>query len=156
MNQVVVNGFVKSALGVLSSELGATVKLGGVSAQADHYTTRGVTALVGVTGRLRGMVVFGLSEQTALEMVSHLMGQALEELDEMAQSGIAELGNVMVGSSLTTLAGEGYSCGLTPPALVLGSGTAIATPKMRRLVVDLLTPFGKVEMQLALVENGTH
>ncbi len=156
MNGKVIERFVNSGREVLSTEMGAPVGVGQLSAQKDNYLTQDVTALVGVTGDLRGMVIFGLSTATALSLVSHMMGQQFAEFDSVAESGIAELGNVVVGSSVTSLAELGYRCGITPPAVILGANTVISTPNMHRLVFPLETPTGVIEMQLALRENGTH
>jgi len=156
VNGKVIERFVNSGRQVLSTELGTPVGVGQLSAQKDNYTTQDVTALVGVTGDLRGMVIFGLSTGTALSLVSHMMGQQFHQMDAVAESGIAELGNVVVGSAVTALAELGYRCGITPPAVILGCDTVISTPNMHRLVFPLETPKGVIEMQLALRENGNH
>lgn len=156
MNSKVIERFVNSARQVLGVELGGPVGVGPLSAQKDNYVTQDVTALIGVTGHLRGMVMFGLSKKTALTMVTQMMGQEFHELDAVAESGIAELGNVVVGSSVTSLAELDYRCGITTPAVVLGRDAIISTPNLHRLVFPLMTPAGVVEMQLALRENGIH
>ncbi len=157
MNGKVIERFVNSGRQVLSTELGTPVGVGQLSAEKDNYLTKDVTALVGVTGDLRGMVIFGLSIEVALGLVSAMMGgQEFTEMDAVAESGIAELGNVVVGSSVTSLAELGYKCGITPPAVILGKNTVISTPNMHRLVFPLQTPGGIIEMQLALRENGNH
>lgn len=156
MNEKVIKKFVNSAIQVLSTELGVGTGVGQPSAQTDYYVTQGVTALIGVTGRLRGMVIFGLKEETALKLVSHMMGSEFLKLDEVAQSGVAEMANVIVGSFVTSLAELGLSCGITPPAVVIGKDTVISTPNIKRLVIPLQVPVGTIEIQLALRENGVH
>lgn len=156
MDERVIKKFVGSAIQVLSTELGVGAGVGQPSTQAEYYVTHGVTALIGVTGRLRGMVIFGLKEETALKLVSHMMGADFVKLDEVAQSGIAEMANVIVGSFVTSLGEFGLSCGITPPAVVIGKDTVISTPNIRRLVIPILVPLGTIEMQLALRENGVH
>ncbi len=156
MDERVVKKFVSSATRVLSTELGVDAGVGQPSMQLDYYVTHDVTALIGITGRLRGMVIFGLQQDTALKLVSHMMGSEFDRLDEVAQSGVAEMANVVVGASVTALEEIGYDCGITPPAVILGKDTVIATPNIRRLVIPLLVPLGVIEMQLALRDNGTH
>lgn len=156
MDEKVLKKFVSSAIQVLSTELGVGAGVGQPSTQTDYYVTHGVTALIGVTGRLRGMVIFGLEEATALKLVSHMMGCKFQKLDAVAQSGVAEMANVVVGSFVTSLGELGYDCGITPPAVVLGKDTVISTPNIKRLVIPLLVPLGTIEMQLALRENGVH
>ncbi len=156
VNGKVIEKFVNSGRQVLGTELGDGVSVGQLSAEKDNYITKDVTALVGVTGDLRGMVMFGLTKETALGLISHMMGQEFTELDAVAESGIAELGNVVVGSSVTALAELGYKCGITPPAVILGAKTVMSTPNMHRLVFPLITSVGPIEMQLALRENNVH
>ena len=154
MNRSVVDAFVSSAHRVLTTELGASVSLGEAFYEDDSYVVKGVAAVVGVTGRLRGMVLLGISLPTALSLVSQIVGQPFDHLDYMAQSGIAELGNVVAGRSVTVLAEAGYHCGITPPAVIVGSDAVIAMPNIPRMVIPLITSIGVVEMQLALKENG--
>ena len=148
--------FVKAAESVLSSELAVPVTSELLSVTADPYRSKGVTAIVGLTGQIQGMVIFGLEEATALKMVSSMMGCDFSDMDDVAQSGIAELGNVVTGSSVTNLAAQGFKCGITPPAVILGYDARISTISIPRSVVTLSTQFGPVEMHLALRENGLH
>nr|WP_237690807.1 chemotaxis protein CheX [Paenibacillus caui] len=74
---------------------------------------------VGMTGEFSGNVVFGLKEQVALRIVSVMMGGfMLTELDEMGQSAISELGNMISGNASTILSNQGYSVDITPPKVI--------------------------------------
>lgn len=155
MDAGLVNRFIQSAQNVLQAETGEPVKIGQVSAQRVPYRSHDVTVLVGVAGSTRGVVLLGLSQDTAKALVSRLMGQDVEELDELAQSGVAEMGNVIAGAAVTSLCEDGHSCRVTPPILIMGSGTTISTLTIGRLVVPLSTSFGVIEMQLALTTDGS-
>ncbi len=151
MDADLVNSFVGSAQTVLQSEIGAPIQMGQLTVQKEAYTSQQITALIGVTGNLRGVMMFGLSEDTAKRLVSQMMGgQQIEKWDELAESGIAEMGNVIAGTAATTLADRGYMCTISPPAVITGAGTIISTLQIQRLVIPLITPFGLIEMQLAL------
>jgi chemotaxis protein CheX len=78
------------------------------------------------------------------------MGETLDKFDFLAQSGIAELGNVITGRASMKLAEAGYESTISPPALILGKGASISTLEFMRLVVPLLTLAGKVMIHLAL------
>ncbi|MDO8690648.1 MAG: chemotaxis protein CheX [Dehalococcoidia bacterium] len=150
MDADLVNSFVGSAQTVLQSEIGAPIQMGQLSVQKEAYTSQQITALIGVTGNLRGVMMFGLSEETAKRLVSQMMGQEIDKWDELAESGIAEMGNVIAGTAATTLASRGYVCTISPPTVITGAGTTISTLNIPRLVIPLVTPFGLVEVQLAL------
>jgi chemotaxis protein CheX len=151
-----VNKFVGSAQGVLEAEVGEPITMGKLSVQTAPYTSQQITALVGVTGTIQGVMLFGLSEKTAMYLVSRMMGQEVEALDELAQSGIAEMGNVIAGAAMTSIAADGHICTISPPTLIMGSGATISTINIARLVIPLETACGLIEMQLALKQNGVH
>jgi chemotaxis protein CheX len=145
-----VNPFLQAASEVLDSELGGEVERGTLRLQKTAFTTDEVTALVGVTGTLNGLVLYSMSQATALRIVSRVMGKEFEEFDAIAQSGIGELGNVITGRASVLLSEAGYPSNITPPALVIGEGTMITTLDLIRLVLPLQTDVGPLEIQVVL------
>jgi chemotaxis protein CheX len=145
-----INPFLQAANEVLESELGGSPQRGQVGLQKSAYTTDDVTAVVGVTGSVAGMVLYVMTEATARAIVSKMMDQEFEEFDTLAQSGIGEIGNVITGRAAVLLAEAGYPSDLAPPMLIVGRGTLVSTLDMQRLVIPLETDFGKIEIQVAL------
>ena len=149
-----VNPFIDAAREVLESELGQDAARGKISLNKSAYTTDDITALVGVTGEVTGMVLYSLSDATARGIVAHIMGQEFPEFDELAQSGIGELGNVITGRAAILLAEAGFRSNISPPTLIIGRGTMVSTLDLNRLVVPLETPYGALEIQVVLKENA--
>jgi chemotaxis protein CheX len=145
-----INPFLQAANEVLESELGSSPQRGQVGLQKSAYTTDDVTAVVGVTGSIAGMVLYVMTEATACAIVSKMMDQEFEEFDALAQSGIGEIGNVITGRAAVLLAEAGYPSDLAPPMLIIGRGTLVTTLDMQRLVIPLETEFGRIEIQVAL------
>ena len=145
-----INPFLQAANEVLESELGSTPQRGQVGLQKSAYTTEEVTAVVGVTGAVAGVVLYVMTEATARAIVSRMMGQEFEEFDALAQSGIGEIGNVITGRAAVLLAEAGFPSDLAPPMLIVGKGTMLSTLDVQRLVIPLETEFGKIEIQVAL------
>jgi chemotaxis protein CheX len=150
-----VNPFIQAATEVLESELGAQAERGNLRLQRSACTTDEVTALVGVTGTVCGVVLYSMSEATALGIVSRLMGQDFEGFDALAQSGIGELGNVITGRAGVLLSEAGYPSNITPPALVVGKGTMVTTLDLNRLVFPIETDVGRLEVQVVLKSRLT-
>ena len=92
-----INPFLQAATEVLEAELGTAPMRGSVGLQRSSYTSDDFTAVVAVTGSIAGMVMFAMTEETACRIVSRIMGQDFDEFDALAQSGIAEIGNVVTG-----------------------------------------------------------
>jgi chemotaxis protein CheX len=145
-----VNPFIQAAREVLESELGGEAVRGNLRLQKSAFTTDEITALVGVTGKVSGMVLYSMSVQTALGIVSRMLGQEFDEFDALAQSGIGELGNVITGRAGVLLSDAGYPSNITPPALVVGKGTMVTTLDLNRLVFPLETEVGPIEIQVVL------
>ncbi|NOZ28598.1 MAG: chemotaxis protein CheX [Chloroflexi bacterium] len=157
MNVKFINPFVIAAGEVLRSEVQADVRRGEVKVSNSAHTQNEVTALFTLVGQVEGVVMYGMSKEMALAFVSKMLGQPVEELDELAQSGIAELGNVITGHASTLLASQGYHTDISVPTLIIGAGAQISTLDFQRLVVPLVTQYGTLEVQLALRErrNGS-
>jgi chemotaxis protein CheX len=147
-----VNPFIQAATEVLESELGGETSRGSIHVKKSAVTTDEVTALVGVTGAVAGMVLYSMSEETARGIVGRMLGQDFASFDELAQSGIGELGNVITGRAGVLLAEAGYPSNITPPALVIGKSTMVTTLDLNRLVFPLETDVGTLEIQVVLRE----
>jgi chemotaxis protein CheX len=153
MNVNYLNPFIEAAAEVLDLEVGASITRGPIALHRSPYTARDVTVTLSLIGRVEGMVLYGLSTDTALRLVSQMMGEPIGELDELAQSGIAELGNVMTGRASVKLAQAGYDCNISTPTVILGSETRISTLDFQRLALPLQTQYGNIEIHLALREG---
>jgi chemotaxis protein CheX len=149
-----INPFLQAATEVLESELGSPPTRGNIGLQRSAYTSDEVTAVVAVTGEVAGIVLFAMAETTARAMVSKMLGQDFPELDALAQSGIAEIGNVITGRAAVLLSEAGFPSDLAPPMLLIGRGTMISTLDVQRLVIPMETEFGNIEIQAALKLTG--
>jgi chemotaxis protein CheX len=145
-----INPFVKAAIDVLKSEIGSEIERGRLRVESNKGSTFDVNVMIGVTGAAQGMVLYGMSEETARNIVGQMMGQPFDEFDALAQSGIAEMGNVITGSASRGLSETGFVCNITPPTLITGHNTSIGTLDIPRLALPLTTKCGEIEIHLAL------
>lgn len=150
MRVQLVNSYVAAAMDVLARETKLPTSKGSLSLQQNPYTSEDVTAMVGVSGDLAGSLYLSMSEATALGLVSAMLGQPTETFDEMAQSGIAELANVVGGVAGVALAKLGHTTNLTPPVLLMGAGARLSLVEIQRLVVPIITALGTVHIHVAL------
>jgi len=150
------NPFLKAATSVLASEVGAHVDRGTVTLANTGRTPHDVTVLLSVVGDIQGIVLYSMDIGMALAMVSRMLGEKCEEFDELAQSGIAEMGNVITGVVTTYLAEAGYRCSISVPTLVIGKGTMLSTLGFKRMVIPLTTELGLMSIHIALREDSGH
>lgn len=154
MNVNFLNPFVEAAYQVLEVEAGVKAERGELAVERSACTSNDVTVMISMVGQVRGIVLYSISEHTGIQIVSKIMGQPFAEFDQLAQSGIAELGNVITGQASRRLAEAGFQADILPPTLVMGKGTLISTLDFQRLVVPLRTPLGDLLINLALREIG--
>ena len=152
MSVQVVNRYAQSALNVISKETGMPVSRGSDIVEGNPYTTEDVTAVIGVGGMLRGSIYLSMSGPTALKLISSIIGQDVDELDDLVQSGIAEMANVIAGAAGINLAEEGIATTINPPLVLVGRGARLSTVEIQRLVVLLTTSHGDVRLHVALRE----
>jgi len=153
MNVKFLNPFVEAANEVLQAEVGVTVTRGNLSLQKSALTADEVTVMISMVGQVQGVVLYGLSVPTSLALVSQMMGETCSQFDNLAQSGVAELGNVITGRASIKLAEAGYNCNISPPALIVGRAITISTLDFSRVVVPLNSSIGEIVVHLALREN---
>jgi chemotaxis protein CheX len=152
MKVQLLNCYANAAVEILSAETGVAVEREGIVMEANGYTTEDVTAVVGITGDLSGSLLLSMSKETALGLVSTMLGQPTEEFDELARSGIAELANVIAGHAGMALSEQGHTTTISPPLLLVGAGAQLSMFDMKRLVVPLVTARGSVRIHVALRE----
>ncbi len=151
MKVELINVFIKAAVGVLQQEISEEAVPGSVRVLSSAQTSEEVTVMIGVSGDVRGMCLIGMSERTAKGIVSRMMGEPCPLFDELAQSGIAEMGNVITGVATQGLEKAGYDVTIAPPALISGGpGIIISTINFRRFVVPLRTTLGDLTLHAAV------
>ena len=153
MNVKFLNPFVISAHETLSQEMREAIEREDLRLENGPYQTDDVTVIISLIGAVDGTVFFSMSEETAIQLASVLMGEKFATLDKLAQSGIAELGNVITGRASMRLAEAGYEANISTPSVILGKGATISTLEYPRLVVPLATSLGSMIIHLALREN---
>lgn len=153
MDVKLLNPFIQAAVEVLKAEVGVEVARGDVSLQKSSLTSDDITVLLNLLGDVYGVVMYGMDMSTGLNLVSSIMGQRFDELNSLAQSGVAELGNVISGRATIRFSEAGYTSNISTPTVLIGSGIQISTLDFPRIVVPLVTEFGTFTAHLALKEK---
>jgi chemotaxis protein CheX len=153
MNVKFLNPFVSAAHEILSHEMHEVVQRGDLCLENGMYVTDDLTVIISLIGAVDGTVFFSMSEEVAMQMASVIMGERFDSLDKLAQSGIAELGNVITGRASMKLAEAGYETNISTPSLIIGKGATLSTLEYPRLIVPLTTSIGSITIHLALREG---
>ncbi len=156
MNVKFLNPFVEAASEVIQIETGINLQRGDLGLEKTPYLTNDITVIIALVGMVSGNVLYSLSSDTAIQLAGRMLGEKLASFDNLAQSGIAELGNVITGRASVKLSSAGYESTISPPTLVVGRGIMISTLDRPRLVVPFQSDYGPIVIHLALREGSSN
>jgi chemotaxis protein CheX len=155
MNVKFLSSFVEAAYDVLQMETKSKTTRGQLLLEKKSHTTDDVTVILSMIGQAEGIVLYSMDEQTAKIFASTMLGEDFEDFDDLAQSGIAELGNVITGRASMKLSEAGYQANISPPTLLLGAGVRLDYFDIPRYIVPLNTDVGgAINIHLALREGA--
>lgn len=119
-------------------------------------TRHAVNVVMGVTGTVQGIVVYGMDLAVAKRIVRHMAGHEIPLSDDVAQSALGELANLITGQASGVLEESGYPCRISPPALVRGTAVRLTLFSIHMVVVPIRTDVGDIMIHLALQETEKH
>lgn len=79
-----------------------------------------ISAIVALSGYLKGGVRLGSPAETATALAGALMGEELEEINADVEDAFGELANMITGGIQTRLASEFGEINLSPPFVITG------------------------------------
>ena len=139
MNIEYINPFIEASQTVLKQIANIDAKLGKVYLKNAPYASEDIIIMVGLTGKIRGQVIFSMSKKLAMSIASSMMfGMPVTEFDEISKSAISELANMILGNTATLLYNRGTSIEITPPSLLMGQNLQISPNKMKTVCVPLI------------------
>jgi chemotaxis protein CheX len=154
MNVKFLNPFMEAAYHVLQAEAQLKFSRGSLSLEKEPYHTDDLSVIISLVGHVMGKVLYSMNFVTALALASRMMDETLVELTPLAQSSIAELGNVITGRASVLLSSAGYEAIISTPTVLQGKGAIIPALDFARLVVPLVSDLGTLTIHLALHEGN--
>ena len=98
------------------------MKIGKPAVTKGEYPEDTSIIKLGLKGNLTGEVILNIMHPTALQIVSKMIMMPVDTIDEMGQSAMSELGNMIAGNAATVFANNNIMIDITPPNYYLGSG----------------------------------
>ena len=103
----------------------ANVEKKGMSLKGRFIESPGVMIIVGIIGDIRGNVIYGMSLNDAKKIASTMMmGMPVDNFDELAQSAISELTNMLTANVATNFSNDNININISTPTLIHGKFTA--------------------------------
>lgn len=117
-----VNPFIISVCKIMKDMCMLDLKIGKPGLKKGSYLPDSSLIKLGLFGGLSGEVILNINHDTALGIVSKMVMMPVDTIDEMGQSAMSELGNMIAGNAATVFANNNIIIDITPPNYYLGSG----------------------------------
>ena len=114
-----------------------------------------IATILGISGDFEGQFVIALHEPMALKIATAiLMGVPVTEYDEVAESAVCELGNMIGGEASGLLHQTGFECDITVPSIVRGKEVEIAFyPQAPVFLIHFSCDWGPVQLVLKIKQK---
>jgi chemotaxis protein CheX len=146
-----VNPFINAITTVLPQLGFLTITRGKLSTREKAMPSLGVTVLIGFTKSVRGNVAYNMTTESACKIASTMMmGMPVAAFDEMAQSAISELSNMVTANVATNLASMDFEVDISTPSLTLGDNFSVKISDMQYLVIEMDVDGNLIEINMDL------
>ena len=116
-----INPLLKASVTVIEQAAQMNVTIGKPALGDATFTENEILVLMGITGEMRGQAILDFPEKAALKIASQMMMMEVTSIDEISQSAICELCNMIMGNTATLFSQGGISIDITPPTVCKGN-----------------------------------
>ena len=121
LNADYINPFLIASTKVLKDMVFVEAKLGKPFLNTLKFDEGSLLIMLGITGEIKGQVILRFRNDIALDIASKMCMMPMTELNELAQSAICELCNMILGNAATVFSTNGVGIDITPPTVCRGN-----------------------------------
>ncbi len=151
INAEFVNPFLEAAGAVFKSVLDVDLRRGKLVIKESPLPSLDVAIIIGITGGVTGEVVYSMG-YTMVHKIAQVLVPSLNEkqIQEEYKDIIGEVANMITGNAMNLFASTGKRINMTTPTVVEGKDFTITLIKQTTLGINLYSPMGQLEMNVAL------
>ncbi len=157
MNVEFINPFITAAVTVLETMAFVKPKAGKPYVKQENQGVGDVTGILGITGngnKLRGSMAVSFSEKAILKIVSNMLGEEHESIDDGVKDAVGEITNMISGQARKELSEKGHSLEASIPTVVSGKGHSINHVKVPSIVIPFELEEGNFAVDVCFEEGG--
>lgn len=110
-----------------------------------------VSISLGIVGDIKGNVIYTMNLETGKKIASQMMmGMPVDDFNEMAQSAISELTNMLTANASIIFANNGININISPPTLFYGEDINIKTKNDQIISLQLAVKDLEIDVNIAL------
>lgn len=148
-----INSFYKATQDVFRLMLDLDVEKGKLDVVEGLISSRDANVILGVTGDLKGSILFSFTKPMTLDMVKIMSGMEMKDIDNFVSSALGEVANIIGGNAVTNLTTYNYICDIVPPQVIIGEYKSMSMANEKALQISLGTDIGDFDVNIFLREN---
>ena len=121
-----INPFINATLNVLDTMAFTKAEAGKPYIKHNHTALGDVTGVIGLTGNASGTISVSFAEKSILSIVSNMLGEQINELNEDIKDAVGEITNMISGQARQELENLGRSLRAAIPTVIMGKGHTVA------------------------------
>ena len=156
INADIVNPFIEAGINVIKELTNIEVRRGHLTYRVTPAPAYEVSIIIGVFGFVTGQVVYSMKKEVAVRLVQRILGDvSAEQLKELFIDTLGEVANMITGNAASLLnRRQDHSLTITTPAIVTGSQVSVRLVPNPSVALGMYTPYGPIEINLALEQKG--
>ncbi len=143
-----INPFLKALQYVMQIVFGIQPEFGKVYLKKAPF--QGYTVNLKVNGEVDGVFALVMNGNTAKKIVTKMLGQEIEQMDDMAISAIGEPGNMIIGNACTLYYQKGLHTNIFTPEVVVGETEDFKKPAVICVPIQLNNEPGNLNVAIAM------
>ncbi len=150
-----INPFIESVSQLFTTLLGCEARRGDLGVAETASQPRDITALIGLSGNTRGIVALSFPVNTALAILSRLIGTPTRVVDATVRDAMAELVNIVAGGAKTKFQQDEHALlQLSLPTVVRGDRYSVDYPSQCTwLEVPFTSELGPFSLRVTLQQG---
>jgi chemotaxis protein CheX len=154
MNAKIITPFIEATENVLKTMAFINPQPGKAYLKQDSVAQGDVSAIIGMTGSIRGSLALSFSGSCILKIVSNMLGEEMSEITSEVKDAVGEITNMVSGVGRQKLESEGFIIAAAIPTIVSGESHSIlhvlAGPS---LIIPFETEHGPFVVDICLNES---
>ena len=143
-----INPFLKALQYVMQMVFGIQPEFGKVYLKKAPF--QGYTVNLKVNGEVDGVFALVMNGNTAKKIVTKMLGQEIEQMNDMAISAISELGNMIIENACTLYYQKGLHINIFTPEVVVGETEDFKKPAVICVPIQLNNELGNLNVAIAM------
>jgi chemotaxis protein CheX len=149
MEALWINTFCTTTIEVFRTMFSIEAKPGTPRLKGEPYTSADITGIIGFSGEAQGSIALSFPSDTALKMISTLVGAPMNNLDMEVADGIGELANIVAGNAKKEI--QGIALSISLPQVVIGKNHVLSVQSaIPVVIIPFSTPMGDFVVEFSL------